>query len=384
MKKLSQVLLGAAALLALTVCGVLLAGRGLAAAGPFVVGFFVCLATGASVHPRLSAHAFTIWIFAGVAAAMHYPAYFQEAGGFDLNRLIVPLVQVIMFGMGTAMSVSDFAGVVRSPRGVLVGLACQFTMMPAIAVGLVWIFGFPAEVSAGIILIGSVPSGVASNVMTYIAKANLALSITLTACATLLAPLMTPTLMKLLAGQLVPVEFFPMMLSVIQIVILPIVLGLIVHRIFEGRSRWIERSMPLLSMIGIAVVIAIITAAGRDALLRIGPLLFVAAVLHNALGYLFGYWGGRLMGMDEQSCRTISIEVGMQNGGLATGLAQEMGRVATVGLAPAIFSSWMNITGSALANWFRTRPLPGEAPAAATPGIDAEPVPASPSPPSFP
>ena len=383
MKKLSQVLLAGAALLALTAF-VVMAGGGGAAAAPFVVGFFVCLAAGASTHPRLRAHAFTIWIFTGVAAAMYYPVQFQEAGGFDLNRLIVPLVQVIMFGMGTAMSLSDFAGVARAPRGVLVGMLCQFTIMPAVALGLVWVFGFPPEISAGIILIGSVPSGVASNVMTYIARANLALSITMTAVATLVAPLMTPALMKLLAGQLVPVEFFPMMLSVIEIVILPIGLGLIVHRLFAGRSSWIERSMPVLSMIGIAVVIAIITAAGRDALLRIGPLLFLAAALHNALGYLFGYWGSRLMGMDEQSCRTISIEVGMQNGGLATGLAQEMGRIATVGLAPAIFSSWMNVTGSALANWFRTRPLRDEAGVGAAPDIVTEPVITSPSNPSTP
>jgi len=358
-KTLSGVLLTLAALFALGASAFLLAGRGLEAAGPFLVGFFVCLATGASAHPRLRAHAFTIWIFAGVTAAMVYPSYFQEVGGFDLNRLIVPLVQVIMFGMGTAMSVKDFAGVAKAPRGVLVGLGCQLTIMPMIAVALVSLFGFPAEVSAGIILIGSVPSGVASNVMTYIAKANLALSITLTALATMLAPLTTPTLMKILAGQLIPIDFLAMMMSVVRIVILPIVLGLIVHKIFERRSGWIDRTMPALSMIGIAVVIAIITAAGRDALLTIGPLLFLAAVLHNAFGYLLGYWGCRLIRLDEQSCRTISIEVGMQNGGLATGLAQEMGRVATVGLAPAIFSSWMNVTGSALANWFRNRPIPG-------------------------
>src|SRR5690606_41366307 len=126
----------------------------------------------------------------------------------------------------------------------------------------------------------------------------------------------------------------------------PIVLGLIVHKLFERRADLIDRVMPVVSMVGIAVVIAIITAAGRDALLTIGPLLFVAAVLHNGLGYFLGYWGCRAIGMNEQDCRTISIEVGMQNGGLASGLAQEMGKVATVGLAPAIFSSWMNVTGS--------------------------------------
>ena len=372
MKKLSGVLLTLAALCLLGAAVLLLAGRGLEAAGPLVVAFFVCLAAGASGHPRLKAHAFTIWIFAGVAAAMYYPSPFQELGGFDLNRLIVPLVQVIMFGMGTAMSLQDFAGVVRSPRGVLVGLACQLTLMPLIAVSLASVVGLPPEVSAGIVLIGVVPGGVASNVMTYIARANLPLSITLTAVATLLAPLTTPTLMKLLAGQLVEVEFFAMMMGVVRMVILPIILGLVVHRIFERRMEWIERTMPLVSMTGIAVVIAIITAAGRDALLTIGPLLFVAVALHNALGYLLGYWGSRLVGLDEQSCRTVSIEVGMQNGGLASGLAQEMGKVATVGLAPAIFSSWMNVTGSALANWYRNRPIRDE-----TEPAEDEPLPAT-------
>jgi BASS family bile acid:Na+ symporter len=167
-----------------------------------------------------------------------------------------------------------------------------------------------------------------------------------------------------LAGQFVPVDFLAMMLSIVKMVIIPIVLGLVVHHAFRGRSAWLDRTMPALSMIGIAVVIAIITAAGRDALLTIGPLLFLAAVLHNALGYLFGYWGCRAIGLDEQSCRTISIEVGMQNGGLASGIALEMGKVATVGLAPAIFSSWMNITGSALANWFRNKPVAGSPPSA--------------------
>lgn len=362
MKQISRVLLALAALCALAAVGTLLFGGGLAAAGPMIVGALSLLALGMSGYPRLRSHAFTVWIFTGVAAAMYYPSYFQQAGDFDLNRLIVPLVQIIMFGMGTAMSVSDFAGVAKAPKGVLVGLVCQVTLMPLIAVALVMMFGFPPEVSAGLILIGSAPSGVASNVMAYIAKANLALSITLTAVATLLAPITTPTLMKLLAGELVPVDFFEMMMGVVRMVILPIVAGLIVHKLLERRAHVIDRVMPLLSMLGIAVVITIITAAGRDALLTIGPLLFVAAVLHNSLGYLSGYWGCRLLGMPEQDCRTISLEVGMQNGGLASGLAQEMGRVATVGLAPAIFSSWMNITGSALANWFRNRPIPGEAP----------------------
>jgi len=356
-----RVLLAIAVVCALAALGIMLFGGGLSVAGPAVVGFLVCFATGVRGSRRLRPHAFTIWIFAGVAAAMYYPAPFQQFGDFELKQLIVPLVQVIMFGMGTAMSLKDFEGVARMPRGVLVGLICQLSIMPIVGFTLAKTMGFPAQVAAGIVLIGSAPSGVASNVMAYIAGANLALSITLTAVATLLAPVTTPFLMKVLAGQFVPVDFLAMMFSIVKMVIIPIVLGLVVHHAFRGRSAWLDRSMPAVSMIGIAVVIAIITAAGRDALLTIGPLLFLAAVLHNALGYLFGYWGCRAVGLDEQSCRTISIEVGMQNGGLASGIALEMGKVATVGLAPAIFSSWMNITGSALANWFRNKPVIGQA-----------------------
>ena len=341
-----------AALCALGAVVLLILG-GLAATGPAVVGFLVSLAIGGLGVPRLRQLAFTIWIFASVAVAMYYPQYFQRAGDFEFTGLIVPLIQIIMFGMGTAMSLKDFAGVVKMPKGVFVGLACQFTIMPLVGLTLAWIFDFPAEIAAGIVLIGSVSGGVASNVMAYIAKANLALSITMTAIATLVAPLMTPLLMRLLANQFVPIDFVSMMISVAKIVLVPIVLGLLFNKIMHGRAKWLDRAMPLVSMGGIAVVLTIIVASGRDALLDIGLLLFFAAIMHNAIGYVLGYWGCRLIGLDEQSCRTISLEVGMQNGGLATGIAVEMGKVATVGLAPAIFGPWMNISGSALANWWR-------------------------------
>lgn len=336
------------------------------------VASLVFLALGSRANAGLRQFTFTFWIFAAVATAMFYPGYFLSVGDFSLSRLIVPLVQLIMFGMGTAMSVRDFAGVLKMPKAVLVGTCCQFTIMPLLGVGLATAFRFPPEIAAGVVLIGSAPSGVASNVMAYIARANLALSITLTAVSTLLAPLMTPMLMKLLAGQFVPIDFFDMMLGIIQMVIVPIVLGLLVNRVLRG-AAWLDRAMPIVSMVGIAVVITIITAAGRDALLTIGATLVLAAIIHNASGYLLGYWSCRLLGMDERSCRTISIEVGMQNGGLASGIAVQMGKVATVGLAPAIFGPWMNISGSALANWWRSRPVPEPPPPAAeeVPGVES-------------
>ncbi|UCG89308.1 MAG: bile acid:sodium symporter family protein [Gemmatimonadota bacterium] len=348
---------------------------------------------------------------------MNYPQFFRQVGDFELQRAIVPLLQIIMFGMGSQLSIKNFADVIRMPRGVFVGIVCQFTIMPTLGISIAKVFGFPPEIAAGIVLVGSSPSGLASNVMSFIARANLALSVTLTAVATLLAPLMTPLLMKLLAGQYVPIDFWNMMLSIVNIVILPIVAGLIFNAIgygltkrgsiviqalvylviilaknflnyqinevafqqflssaatdivwfsmlpivaalvfrhyARGRKGWLDKAMSLVSMVGIGVIITIITAAGRDSLMAIGLALILACLLHNLAGYSLGYWGCRALSMDERSCRTIALEVGMQNGGLASGIALEMGKVATIGLAPAVFGPMMNVTGSSLATWWR-------------------------------
>jgi len=270
----------------------------------------------------------------------------------------VPLIQIIMFGMGAALSWRDFAGVIKMPRGVIVGVLCQFTIMPFVGFTIAKSFNFPPEIAAGIILVGCSPSGLASNVMSYLAKANLALSVTLTTAATLLAPLMTPFLMKMLAGQFVPIDFWGMMWSIIKIVIIPVFGGLIFNHFFHDRFKWLSTVLPIVSMAGIALIITIITAAGRDSLLQIGLALIAATLLHNICGYFLGYWGGRLLRMPERDCRTIALEVGMQNGGLASGIALEMGKVATIGLAPAVFGPMMNITGSSLATWWRGKPLP--------------------------
>jgi len=370
---LYKISLVASGLCAIALLVALIAGAGAAVAGPLAVGFFALLAVGVRVHPVLGDFTFTLAVFASVTFAMFYPGVLDTVGGFELTLLIVPLIQIIMFGMGASLSVEDFAGVMKMPKGVLVGLVCQFSIMPLVGLSLATVFGFSNEIAAGVVLIGSAPSGVASNVMAYIAGANLALSVTLTAVATLLAPVMTPFLMEMLAGQFVPIDFVEMMWSIIEMVIVPVVLGLLFNRYFHGKAQWLDDIMPVISMTAITVIIAIITAAGRDDLLAIGALLVAAAIVHNAAGYVFGYWGCRLLGMDETDCRTISIEVGMQNGGLASGIAMEMGKVATVGLAPAVFGPWMNITGSGLANWWRRQMLEEEGAAAgAAPGAAPE------------
>lgn len=328
--------------------------------GPILILFFVSLSIGVKGYRNVKGFSFGLLIFAGVSLAMYYPNLFIKWGDFELKQLIVPLLQIIMFGMGTAMSLKDFGAVVKSPKAVFIGLACQFTIMPIIAVTLVYLFDFPAEIAAGVILIGSSPSGLASNVMAYIGKANLALSVTLTTVATLLAPFITPVLMKTLGDQLVPIDFWNMMWSITKITIIPIIAGLVFNKLAHGKTKWLDKSMPLLSMGGIVFILVIITSAGRNNLLAMGFLLIVVSLIHNLSGYLFGYWGCRLFKLDEKSCRTIAFEVGMQNAGLASGIALLMGKVATVGLAPAVFGPMMNITGSSLATWWRDKPIKEE------------------------
>jgi BASS family bile acid:Na+ symporter len=351
---------------------------------------------------------------------MFYPEYFISYGNFQFKVLIVPLLQVIMFGMGSQMSLNDFSGVIKMPKGVIIGVGSQFFIMPVVALAISMLFNFPPEISAGIILVGCVPSGLASNVMSYIARANLALSVTITAISTLLSPFTTPFLMKMLGGQFIQVNFWSMMLDILNMIILPIVAGFIFNLFNTGREKprtkfmqlviffiiilltnlvflkarqagfsefilslskslgWffflpaigalvlrhflkgektiMDKILSLLSMTGIAVIITIITASGRDSLLQVGALLMLTSLLHNISGYSFGYGIAWIFRLPEKDRRTIALEVGMQNGGLASGLALQMGKIATVGLAPAIFGPLMNITGSALASWWRGKP----------------------------
>jgi BASS family bile acid:Na+ symporter len=326
------------------------------ASGPFWILFFVALGIGFSGNSQLKGYTYTIMIFASVTAAMFYPATFVEYNGYKFSGLIVPLLQIIMFGMGTSMSLGDFAQVVKMPKGVIIGILLQFSIMPALGYTLAKLSGFPPEIAAGIILIGCSPSGMASNVMSYLAKANLALSITITAFTTILAPFFTPALMGFLAGEFVEVDVMKMVWDIIKIVVIPIGAGLLFNKFLSGKMKWLDDAMPLLSMIGIALIIVVITAAGRDSLLTIGPLLILLVVIHNLAGYTLGYWASKLLGMNERDCRTLALEVGMQNAGLGSGIAKEMGKIATVGLASAVFGPFMNITGSILASYWHRKP----------------------------
>jgi BASS family bile acid:Na+ symporter len=389
--------------------------------GAAVVVVLAGLAAASLGHAAFKRYAFTLWVFAFVAASMFYPAAFGTWFGSDLKILIVPLIQVITFGMGTTLCAKDFGRVFAMPCPVFIGMFLQYTIMPLVGFGIATLFRFEPEIGAGIVLIGSVPGGVASNLINYLAGANVALSVTMTAVSTLLSPLLTPFWMKVLAGRMVPVDFLSMMFSIINMIIVPIIAGLIANRILysrkawaaraavlgavaagclvltaavffwdmsflgplakmkgglivglgliglmalaklimrhviKGPQNWMDKALPVVSMAGICLIIAIITARSRNELLTSGPLLIFAAMLHNATGYFLGYCGSRAFRLNEIDSRTVSVEVGMQNGGMATGIAMEVLKSAKAALAPAIFGPWMNISGSILASWWRRR-----------------------------
>jgi len=378
---------------------------------------FSSIAIGAGHLKVLSGYQYTFWIITAVCAGLLYPEFFLHVGSFDMRNkwLILIIIQMVMFGMGTQMSIEDFTGIRKSGKGVLIGLLGHFTIMPIMGFLIAKTFGFEPEIAAGIILIGSCSSGLASNVMTYIAKGNLVLSVTVTAMSTLAAPIMTPFLMKIFAGTMVEVHFFNMMMEIIKIVLVPLaaamihdilknygnlakkriyiltilsavwlaivfffgnsfaiaedstashileiinfscgafIVGTLYHLLYKVYPK-IDAIMPYFSMFGIIYFTLVTTAAGRDNLIQIGFLLFLASVLHNGAGYFFGYWLSRLSGLDKKSSQTIAFEVGLQNGGMASGLAGSMGKLATLGLASAVFSPWMNVSGSLLANYWR-------------------------------
>ena len=373
-------------------------------AAPAIILFFITLSIAFQGSRSLKGFSYTMVVLASVSAALFYPALFRKWGNFDLAVLIVPLIQLIMFGMGTSMSFGDFVGVVKMPKGVLIGVVSHFIIMPTIGYTLANISGFPPEIAAGIILIGCSPNGMAkspkgviigvvshflimpllgfllaylnglppeiaagivligcspngmaSNVIAYLARANVALSVTITAISTSLAPFLTPLLMKLLAGQFIEIDAWHMMMEIMKMVIAPIAAGLLFNHFFTGKFKWLDKTMPYVSMFGVAFSIVVIAAAGRDNLLSIGPVLLLIVLVHNLTGYLLGYWSARLFKMNEKDCRTVAIEVGMQNGGLATGIAKSLGKLATLGLAPAVFGPLMNVTGSILASWWHKK-----------------------------
>lgn len=308
-------------------------------------------------NKAMAKYAYTIFILAAVTFAITFPEYFTSIGNFQLKKLIVPLLQIIMLGVGCTLSWTDLTGALKMPKAVFIGVVCQFTIMPFVGLGIATLFAFPPEIAAGVVLVGCMPGGLASNVIAFLARANVALSVTLTAVSTLLAPLLSPFLMQQLGGQFVPVDFFAMLADILKMVIVPVFLGVLLNYFLKSKTVMINKVMPVVSMAGIVFIIVIITAAGRDSLLSIGIALVFAMFLHMVVGLSLGYFSARLLGLSELNARTVGIEVGMQNGGLASGIAVQMGKIATVGLAAAVNGPIMNTFFSLIATWWGSKPV---------------------------
>ena len=288
---------------------------------------------------------FAVWVILFAALAFLLP------GGFTwISPYINLLLGIIMFGMGLTLKFKDFKQVITAPKEVITLVVAQYTIMPLIAVGLVFLFQLPPEIAIGVILVGCSPGGTSSNVMTYLAKGNMALSVTATSVSTLLAPIITPALTLLLASAWLPVSFSAMFISIIQIVLVPIALGVGVQYLLGNKVEQAVGVLPLISVIGIIGVITAVVSNNVENILASGLLIFAVVILHNLLGYLVGYLLGKVLRFDLRDTKTLSIEVGMQNSGLAATLAAT--HFSPIAAVPgALFSVWHNISGSLAANW---------------------------------
>lgn len=286
---------------------------------------------------------FPIVILVAFALALLFPA---PAAALLPGVNIV--LGVIMFGMGLTLEGKDFVLVAKRPLAVLIGVVAQFVIMPLVAVGLVHAFNLSAAIAAGVILVGCAPGGTSSNVISYLARGDVALSVTMTSISTLLAPILTPLLTQWLAGAYLPVDPYAMALSIVKIVFVPVVAGLVLRKLCAGLVVKFLPVLPWISVLGISYVLAAVVGNSRDKILSAALILVVVVALHNLAGYGLGYLAGRLTGRGERASRTTGIEVGMQNSGLAASLA--VTHLDSVSALPgAIFSVWHNLSGGILA-----------------------------------
>jgi BASS family bile acid:Na+ symporter len=294
---------------------------------------------------------FALWVLLFAALAMFSPNSF-----IGLKSYIPWLLGIIMFGMGMTMTLDDFKGVLHSPKAVLIGVAAQFIVMPGLAFILCKLFNLAPEIAIGVILVGCCPGGTASNVITYMAKGNTALSVACTSVSTLLAPLLTPAIFYLLASQWIEINALSMLSSILQVVLLPIVLGLMVRGILKQKVQHYMPVMPLISVVAIVAIVAAIIAGSKGQILQYGLLILAVVILHNGLGYLIGFWVSQLFQLPDADSKAVAIEVGMQNSGLGVALAAVHFAASPVTAVPsAIFSLWHNISGPALATYWASR-----------------------------
>ncbi len=289
---------------------------------------------------------FPLWALAAAGAAWLWPGPFAQA-----RPAIVPLLGVIMLSMGMTLTMQDFAQVIKKPRAVTAGVALQYLFMPFSAWLISIALHLPPALLAGMVLTGACPGGTASNVICFLAKGDVALSITLTACSTVLSVAATPFLTWLYAGQTVPVPAASMFVSILKIVLVPVAAGVLINTLAGSRIRAFKQILPLLSVASIVFIIGIVVALNHTTIASTGPAAAAAVMLHNLSGLAAGYWLTLLAGWDRRTCRTIAIEVGMQNSGLSVALAMKYFS-ATAALPGAVFSLWHNLSGSMLASWW--------------------------------
>lgn len=292
---------------------------------------------------------FLLWMFIAAIIGFIFPTQLATIGQF------VPwLLGIVMLGMGMTIKPSDFKLVFKEPRSVIIGVILQFTIMPTLAYTIAKIFNLPAELAIGVILVGCCPGGTSSNVMSYLANANVALSVAITSVSTLLAPFVTPALIYLFAHEWLHVSFLSMLWSVIQVILLPIIIGFILQLAFKKVTREATKILPIISVVAISLILAAVVGGSKSQILKTGLLIFIVVILHNAVGYLLGYVLAHVFKLDRRDKKAVSIEVGMQNSGLAVSLA-------TVHFSPlaavpgAVFSFVHNISGPILAKYWSKR-----------------------------
>ncbi len=282
-------------------------------------------------------------------------AFFFSEPFSSLASWIIPLLAGVMFTMGLTLKAADFKRILQDPRPILVGVLLQFILMPLLAVVLAKMFGLSNQLTAGLVLVGCCAGGTASTVISYLARADLALSISMTVCSTLVGVVATPLLTGFYLSTTINVDTMGMLVSIIQIVLIPVLAGITLSHFFPELIRPLTPTLPAMSVLIILTIIAIVVALNSDSLLEVGALTLVAVVLHNLGGMCGGFYLSRLLGFDTRQSHTIAIEVGMQNSGLGVALALEFFS-ATAALPGALFSVWHNISGSLLASqWSRKR-----------------------------
>jgi BASS family bile acid:Na+ symporter len=296
-------------------------------------------------------------------------AYYQPAMFVGLKTLIVPLLGLVMFGMGLTLKLDDFAALSRHPWRVGLGVVAHFVIMPGMAWLLCQVFHLDPQIAVGVILVGCCPSGTSSNVMTWLAKGDLALSVAIAAVTTLLAPLLTPALIWLLASAWLPVSFMEMFWSILQLVMLPIVLGVVAQRLLGDKVRFAVDVLPLVSVVSIVMIVCAVVALSQAKIRESGLIIMLVVMLHNSFGYLLGYFTGRLFKLPLAQRKSLALEVGMQNSGLGAALAAA--HFSPLAAVPsALFSVWHNISGALLSTWFRRM----EDPDAAEQGLGEKPA----------